>query len=181
MEGLFAKAEIRSLYSNMDQGLWSETWNYLKESSSSIDYRHYRLDELFSGVDKNACIGGFAESIILSLIANVVYDTGKYLLTDLLSKVREAADQQNHSKDPGRRFTTAPLMNGIAKIKVTFADGREVLIEVPYLSNNGENIGKMNYAIIESQFLEGKLDAAVVHYDESSGRYCSGHLFDRKV
>jgi hypothetical protein len=169
----FESITICSIYQYITTDeLWINFNNYLNFNSDQVLFERYEIDKYSTGEP----VGGFAESIIISIISSAIYEIGKKSIIELLQHLKYPIDRNKYLEGFPPKIAIEPGLPGNIEINFKFKDNKTVLINIPFPIESNEYIDKLDYRIIENQFLYN--NTAVISFDEHNAKYIKGTLFD---
>ncbi len=174
MNKLFTQVNIESIYSKIDEDkIWEPFWNYIINNSTTYTFHQLSNNELNPN---NEEIGGFAESVVISIISNTIYEVGKYFIKDLLEKIKNPANLISYEKKRQDGSHIEFLFPGNAVININFIDNKNVQISLPYPTYQYMNLDNINLRLIDDQLKNSS--KAFIYFDSNSEEYKKGLVVD---
>lgn len=170
---IYNTVTIESIYQYIDnEPLWAETKNYLQSNSDVFITKRVEIEKF----NTDEAIGGFAETMLISIVSSLVYDLGKHIIIDLLKKLKEPVNIEKYMEETPPKFAVEGGYPGVIDLKVQFKDNKTVFLQIPFPIDSYNSIDKIDFDLIENQFLYD--NTAKLAFNKNTAKYCKGSIYD---
>lgn len=174
MTYIFENVYIQSIYSNIDkESSWSEFLKFIIKNSQSCNYHQLTYEELNPNHEE---IGGFSEGIIISIVSNAIYEVGKYLIKDILKKLKSPSNLNKYEGDGPKGAHVEFPFPGCVTVNIKYKDNKEVEIVYPYPTYEYNYIDNIDIKLLDEQIKSN--NKASVYFNFEKLEYRKGSLLD---
>jgi hypothetical protein len=162
---------VESIYQYFDsEPLWADVRDYFQSNSNNYLVKQITIEKT------GEPIGGFSESIIISIVSNLIYDLGKHYIIELLNKIKKPANLKSYMEDNPPKYATEIGYPGIITLNIKFKDNKTVYLEIPFPIDSYNTIDEIDFKLIENQFLYD--NTAKLAFNKNTSKYFKGNIFD---
>ena len=168
----FSSINIESIYQFIDcDPLWNDFRDYLKSNSEEFLSKRFELENYKTDLP----IGGFTESIVINLISSAIYEIGKSYIIEILNNLKSPIDRKKYTEGFPPKIMS-PGFPGDVKLNFVFKDNKNIAIIIPFPIDTYNYIDKIDFEMINTQFLYG--NTATLVFDEKNSKYFKGINYD---